>query len=151
MQWFSSVATSWCSQVFAALSCTCFFWSTPHPGLHSGSLRQSLKTKALVTDKLDRTDWTLTLGTQMRTQLPPMNSGELTALVGFVMSDLLSGDALYDIYENRCSKISFCSAVARMRSFHVNNKPVGYTPMNTPRLVHGLSFSSRCSSLVRMR
>ena len=44
-------------------------------------------------------------------------------------------------YEIRCSKISFCSTVARIRSFHMNNKPVEYTWPNTPRLVHGLSFS----------
>ena len=30
-------------------------------------------------------------------------------------------------YEIRCSKISFCSTVARIRSFHVNSGPVGYT------------------------
>ena len=30
-------------------------------------------------------------------------------------------------YSSRCSKISFCSTVARIRSFHVNNAPVGYT------------------------
>ena len=49
--------------------------------------------------------------------------------------------AVHDIYDSRCSKISFCSTVARIRSFHINNTPVGYTWTNTPRLVHGFSFS----------
>ena len=37
---------------------------------------------------------------------------------------------------NSLYDISFCSTVARTRSFHVNNKPVGYSWTNTPRLVH---------------
>ena len=49
--------------------------------------------------------------------------------------------ALHDIYKNLISKISFCPTVALIKSLHVNNKPVGYTWTNTPRLVHGLSFS----------
>ena len=44
------------------------------------------------------------------------------------------------IYHSPCSKISFCSAVTRIRSFHVNNKSVGYTWTNTHRLVHGLQL-----------
>ena len=51
-----------------------------------------------------------------------------------------------NIYENQCSKISFWSTVARIRSFHVTTKPQlgnGYTWTNTPRSVHGLSFSLR--------
>ena len=47
--------------------------------------------------------------------------------ISFVTSDLSPGQAVHDIYENRCSKICFCSTVARIGSFHVNNKPVGYT------------------------
>ena len=58
-----------------------------------------------------------------------------------MMSDLSAGQTLHDIFENRFKKISFCLTVARIRSFHVNNKPVGYTSTNTPRLVHRLSFS----------
>ena len=54
---------------------------------------------------------------------------------------------LHDIYVSRCSKISLCSTVARIRSFHVNNTPVGYTSTNTPKLVHGLSLSlTNCST-----
>ena len=55
--------------------------------------------------------------------------------------DLSSGQALHDNFDNRCSKISFCSTVARIWSFHVNLKPVGYTWTNTAGLVDGLSFS----------
>ena len=47
-----------------------------------------------------------------------------------VASDFSPGQALHDISENQCSKIRFCSTVARIRSFHVNNKPVGYTWTN---------------------
>ena len=42
-------------------------------------------------------------------------------------SDLSPWQAIHDIYEDRCSQISFWSTVARSRSFHVNNKSVGYT------------------------
>ena len=31
------------------------------------------------------------------------------------------------IYKNRCSKIGFCSTVARIRSFQMDNRQVGYT------------------------
>ena len=93
------------------------------------------------------------IGTIKIDAITAIHRGELTALtwserhrsrngkcIRFVTSDLLTGQALHDIYENRCSKISFCSTVARIRSFHVNNKPVGYTRTNTPGLVHRLSF-----------
>ena len=61
--------------------------------------------------------------------------------ISFVTSDLSLGQDLHVIYESRCSKISFCSTVARIGSFQVNNKPVGYTSTNTPGLVNRLSFS----------
>ena len=47
----------------------------------------------------------------------------------FVTSDLLPRHGLHD---------SFCSSVAQIRSFHMNNNLVGYIWMNTPRLVHRL-------------
>ena len=55
--------------------------------------------------------------------------------ISFVSSDLLPGQTRYDIYENRCSKIRVCSMVARIRSFHVNNKPVGFILANAPSLL----------------
>ena len=59
-----------------------------------------------------------------------------------IWSALAASDfvVVHDIYDSRWSEISFCSTVARIRSFHVNNTPVGYTWTNTARLVHGLSF-----------
>ena len=76
------------------------------------------------------------------TQLEAINSGALMALVWFVRHrtkpavnvfhscpQICRSDKLHDIYESRCSKISFCSTVARIRLFPVNNKP-GWVYLN---------------------
>ena len=71
----------------------------------------------------------------MGTQLQTINSGALTALMGFEQHQQMH--LIRDVrfiartsFGVQCSKISFCSTVTRIRSFHVNNKPVRYTFKN---------------------
>ena len=84
---------------------------------------------------------TLTLGAHMQMQLQAIYSGELTALMGFerhrmkptATSDLLPGQAF--IYENRCSKNSFC-LVAWIRSFYMNS----INQLGIPERIHPVSI-----------
>ena len=80
-----------------------------------------------------------------------INSDELGALMQFQASSgneqhsrrqVYNHDTLPTIFTKFGVQFSFCSTAARIRSFNVNNKPVGYTRTNASVLVHGFKGGS---------